>query len=48
MINMVLSTGDLLLCPDAGAGADSDCQVLADVGCLATSPQFTGSLSNGF
>ena len=46
MIKMVLPTGDLLL---TGRWVPvlckyQDCRVPVDVRCLATSPQFTGSL----
>ena len=44
MIKMVLPTGDLLLPGRWVPVPYPDCQVMVDVGCLATSPQFTGSL----
>ena len=43
MIKMVYSTGDLRL-PRVTRVLHLDCRILVDVGCLATSPQFTGSL----
>ena len=50
MIKMVLPTGDLLLPGRWVPVPNPDCRfplnalVPVDVGCLATSPQFTGSL----
>ena len=44
MIKMVLPTGDLLLPGRWVPVPYPDCRILVDVGCLATSPQFTGSL----
>ena len=43
MIKMVLPTGDLLLPGRWVPVPYPDCQVLVDVGCLVSSPQFTGS-----
>ena len=52
MIKMVLPTDDLLLPGRWVHVPYPDCRVQVDVGCLATSPQFTGSLRilmrNGF
>ena len=43
MIKMVYSTGDLLR-PQLARVPYPDCRILADVGCLVTSPQFTSPL----
>ena len=47
---MVYSTGDLLQPRQTNAGAVPGPRVPVDVGCLATSPQFTGPLmgTSGF